>query len=147
MLRAWNWQRMHWRHFASLTTFVLTVLSCESATAQGSSIRARDTVASMQREADVIIQKFPRLGDVDSAIRSDCEAKNEGRGADSDFCRCASAVTISLWRSGIDPQMVPRLTAYLNSPAASAGSLLIYQGPELYRPMCTLAVAPSKRKR
>ena len=138
---------MHWRHLTSLTTLVVTVLSSDSATAQGSSTRARDTVASMQREADVIIQKFPRLGSIDSAIRRDCEEKNEGRGADSDFCRCASAVTISLWRSGIDPEMVPRLTAYLNSPDASAGSLLTYQGPELYRPMCNLAAAPSKRKR
>lgn len=138
---------MRWRHLALLTPLVLTVLSSDSATAQNSSNRARDTVASMQRETDAVIQKFPRMGDVDSAIRGDCETKNEGRGADSDFCRCASAVTISLWRSGIDPQMVPRLAAYLNSPGASAGSLLTYQGPELYRPMCNLAVAPSKRKR
>jgi hypothetical protein len=140
-------QQMPRIHAASLGLLALAILISNSAAAQDSSAKARSLVAEMQRDSDGLIQKFPRMSEVDAAIRNDCETKNEGRRADSDFCRCASAVTLGLWRSGADPQMVPRLAIYLNSPNASAASLMTYQGPELYSPICGLAGAPSKRKR
>jgi hypothetical protein len=73
-------------------------------------------------------------------IRSDCAAKNEGTVATGEFCGCASAVTMSLWRSGVDPNMMPRLNDYLRNPTeAAAAAFLQYQGRELYKPICTEA--------
>jgi hypothetical protein len=58
----------------------------------------------------------------------------------SSSCERPMPSVMGLWRSGIDPTMVPRLTAYLNKPTESgAKEFLKYQGPELYRPLCNEA--------
>lgn len=100
---------------------------------------ARERVAAARESSEAIYQSFPRLLEIDAVIRRDCAEKNQGKAADSDFCTCGSALTMSLWRSGMDPQMVPRLQAFLNTPGSSAEEFLNYQGPELYAPLCGLA--------
>ena len=121
--------------------FLLALFADASAiTPQSISAReARQRVASAIESSDALYQSFPKLLEIDSVVRADCAANNEGQATDSEFCTCASAVTMSLWRSGIDPQMVPRLQTFLNTPEASAETFVTYQGPELYTPLCQRA--------
>lgn len=100
---------------------------------------ARERVDTARQGAETLYQSFPRLREIDSVIREDCAEKNDGKSADSEFCGCASAITMSLWRSDLDPNMLPRLQAFLNTPGASADPFVAYQGPELYGPICRRA--------
>jgi len=103
--------------------------------------KAQEMVAGLTKEQAELLIKFPALAQIDNEIRSDCAAKTKGRAATDDFCGCAAAVTMGLWRSGADPNMVPRLTDYLKYPSpATAKGFLQYQGPELYRGVCTEAI-------
>jgi len=102
--------------------------------------QAQERVAGFKRDQAALIARFPALSQIDTAVRDDCASQNKGKLATDDFCGCAAAVTTGLWRSGMDPNMVPRLTAYLNNPTESgAKEFLKYQGPELYRPLCNEA--------
>ena len=99
-------------------------------------------VAGFQKDQAALLAKFPALAKVDEAIRADCAAQNEGKLLSGDFCGCASAVTMSLWRSGMDPKMLTRLTDYINNPTdEGANEFVQYQGPELYRPLCAKATS------
>ena len=100
--------------------------------------QAQERVAGFKKDQAALLAKFPALSRIDAAVRNDCAAQNKGKIATDDFCGCAAAVTVGLWRSGMDPNMLPRLTAYLNNPTESgAKEFLKYQGPELYRPLCS----------
>ena len=99
--------------------------------------KAQQMVAGLTKDQAALLTKFPALAQIDGVIRSDCAAKNQGRVATDEFCSCAAAVTMGLWRSGADPNMMPRLSDFLRSPTeAGATAFLQYQGPELYRPIC-----------
>ena len=102
--------------------------------------KAQQMVAGLTKDQAALLSKFPAMVQIDSVIRSDCAAKNQGKPATEEFCGCAAAVTMGLWRSGADPKMVPRLNDYLRNPTeVGATAFLQYQGPELYRPICTEA--------
>ena len=102
--------------------------------------RDAQRVAGLTKEHFALLAKYPALLPIDGVIRSDCAAKNKGRVATDAFCGCAAALTMSLWRSGVDPNMMPRLIEYLGKPTdAGAATFLRYQGSELYRPLCTAA--------
>ena len=120
---------------------LVTALVCLTDQAAAASNRqAQERVATFKKEQAALLAKIPGLSPIDSVVRQDCAAQNKGKLATDDFCGCAAAVTMGLWRSGMDPNMVPRLTAYLNNPTESgARDFLKYQGPELYRPLCGLA--------
>jgi hypothetical protein len=121
-------------------SLVCAIAAGSAASAQTISRKeAQRRIISAQQDAEDIYNKIPRLRQIDGAVRQDCAAKNQGRTADSAFCGCAAAITMSLWRSGIDPNMAPRLQAFANDPNASADSFKAYQGPELYGPLCHLA--------
>ena len=108
--------------------------------AEAADQQAPQTVARLSEDHAALLAKFPALAQIDSAIRSDCAATNEGKAAESAFCGCAATVTMALWRSGADPKMMSRLNGYLKNPTeAGAKSFLQYQGPELYRPICMAA--------
>jgi hypothetical protein len=101
---------------------------------------AQKMVADIMEQQVALLAKLPALGMIDNALRSECAAKNQGRIATDAFCGCASAITISLWRSGVDPNMIPRINDFLRAPTeADAATFLRFQGPELYRPICTKA--------
>jgi hypothetical protein len=118
----------------------MVVCACFPISAAAANRKAQQMVASMAKEQATLLAKFPALSQVDNIIRSDCAAKSKGKLATGDFCGCASAVTMSLWRSGMDPKMMPRLNEYLRDPTTSrAAAFLQYQGPELYRGICTEA--------
>lgn len=120
---------------------LVTALVCLTDQAAAASNRqAQERVATFKKEQAALLAKIPGLSPIDSVVRQDCAAQNKGKLATDDFCGCAAAVTMGLWRSGRDPNMVPRLTAYLNNPTeGGARDFLKYQGPELYRPLCGLA--------
>jgi hypothetical protein len=132
-------RRLDWQKAAMGIALPLVCLT-SSVQAQTISPRAaRERVDAARQGAEALYQSFPRLREIDSVIRQDCSEKNHGKSADSEFCGCASAITMSLWRSGVDPNMVPRLQAFLNEPDASADSFVAFQGPELYGPICRKA--------
>lgn len=111
-----------------------------AAMAQGSRRSAQDMVHQAETQHGRLLEQAPRLREIDAAIRTDCAAKADRTVSDSAFCGCAVAVTMMLWRSGADPQMPPRLLDFANGRGeATAESFLAYQGPELYRPICSLA--------
>jgi hypothetical protein len=110
--------------------------------------KTRQLVAGFTKDQVTLLARLPALVAIDTAIRGDCAAKNAGQSASGAFCGCASAVTMGLWRSGMDPKMMPRLADYLANPTEKgAKSFLLYQGPELYRPLCTEAVPGGPRRR
>ncbi|HWD67053.1 MAG TPA: hypothetical protein VG227_03740 [Caulobacteraceae bacterium] len=101
---------------------------------------AQQRVADAERENTKFMAKFPALQPVENAVKDDCAAKAAGQTSSGAFCECAAAVTMELWRSGIDAKMLQRLTDYINSSGASAASdFTTYQGPELYAPLCLRA--------
>ena len=104
--------------------------------------RAQETVRHAQVRLEQALARAPRLGYIDEAIRNDCAAKNPHVTPDSAFCRCASALTMLIWVSDPSAQMMPRLVDFANGHGnATARSFLVYQGPELYRPLCTLGAS------
>jgi hypothetical protein len=123
-------------------TVLLAIVACLmlSTAAVAANRKAQRMVADMTKDQETLLEKYPPLVRIDSVIRSDCAARNEGKLATGAFCGCASALTMSVWSSGIDPNMLPRLNAYLRNPTeAGAATFLQYQGPELYRGLCTEA--------
>ena len=116
------------------------ILVSASGSAVAANRKAQEMVAGLQKDQATLLAKFPALTRIDGVIRADCAGQNKGRLATDDFCGCASTVTMSLWRSGMDPKMMPRLQDYLKNPTeAGANAFVQYQGPELYRPVCTEA--------
>ena len=111
-----------------------------SSVALAANPKAQEMFAGLTKEQAALLASHPALAKIDAAIRSDCAAKIKGKPATDDFCGCAAAVTMGLWRSGADPNMVPRLNEYLKNPTDEAAhGFLQYQGPELYRGVCTEA--------
>jgi hypothetical protein len=105
-----------------------------------SSKEAQQKVAGMERENAEFLAKVPALQPIENVVKDDCAAKAPGQTSTGAFCECAAAVTMELWRSGIDPKMLQRLTDYINSSGASAASdFTKYEGPELYAPLCSRA--------
>lgn len=132
------------KRLASIAVFLTALICAESVTAPASAQGSRRSAQEMVRQAEAqqarLLAHAPRLGEIDAAIRADCAEKNAGSSSDSAFCGCAAAMTMALWRSGADPQIVPRLLDFVNRRGdATARSFLTYQGPELYRPICSLA--------
>lgn len=130
-----------------MTKPVTTALTCAvavmaiSTAAIAANRKVQRMVDGLTKDQAALLSKFPSLSRIDSEIRADCSAKNAGHPPEGEFCGCAAALTVGLWRSGVDPKMGPRLTEYLKAPTATgAKEFLQYQGPELYRPLCTEAL-------
>jgi hypothetical protein len=122
---------------AALTIALVVGGAAEAATI--SHVDAERRISDMERDHASFLAKFPAMAAVDDALRGDCAQRVSGHATDDAFCRCASAVTVSLWRSGVDPKMIGRLQDYLNgSGALKPADFLRFQGPELYRPLCEL---------
>jgi hypothetical protein len=100
---------------------------------------AQARVAAVEKDHDGLLAKLPGLRPIDQVVRNDCAAKVPGHTDTDKFCTCASAITMSLWRSGIDPKMIDRLKNFLNGAGAlQAPDFVKFEGPELYRPLCEL---------
>jgi hypothetical protein len=119
---------------------LLSVAALVSLNVQAAATRnrqAQERVADFKKDHATLLAKVPGLLPIDAVVRDDCAAQNEGKLATDDYCSCAAAITMGLWRSGMDPNMAARLKAYLNNPTdGGAKEFLKYQGPELYRPLC-----------
>ena len=97
-------------------------------------------VAEMAAQRGALLTKHPDLSLIDAKVRKDCSAR-ETEEAMGEYCNCASAVTFSLWMSGMDPKMIDRLNEYLEEPnEKKATEFVKYQGPEMYGPLCKEAL-------
>ncbi len=73
-------------------------------------------VLHIERDNSAFLVKVPSLRIVDETLRAECAAKAPGKSATGGYCTCATAVTMGLWRSGVDPKMLDRLSAFANAP-------------------------------
>jgi hypothetical protein len=123
-----------------LSLAAISNIACAAAAGEISQKDAQSRVASAERDNVALIAHYPALQAVENVVKDDCAAKSTGEASSGGFCECAAAVTMELWRSGIDPKMLTRLTNYVKNPDESAATdFLKYQGPELYRPLCEQA--------
>ena len=127
------------RYVIAIVVFALQACGT-SATAQTiTHQQAADKVVADQVALEDLYEHVPRLRQIGDVVRKDCGARNSGKTADSWFCSCAAAVTMRLWRSGVDPNMSTHLQSFVSDPAASPDKFTAFEGPELYRPLCHLA--------
>jgi len=101
---------------------------------------AQRRVSQMEADEGALVAKLPAIAQIDQVVRDDCAQKVSGHTSSDSFCTCGAAVTISLWRSGVDPKMIDRLRDFLNGTGTlKAADFVQFEGPELYRPLCALA--------
>jgi hypothetical protein len=88
-----------------------------------------------------LLEAKPALMDVEAAVLGDCRDKLP---ADADFvsyCSCARAVVMHLWLNTGSEQMETLIDSYVADPSSmTPADFLQYQGPELYKPFCDLAL-------
>jgi hypothetical protein len=88
-----------------------------------------------------LLEAKPALADVETALTGDCREKLP---ADADFvsyCSCARAVVMYLWLRTDSEQMETLVESYVADPSSmTPADFLKYQGPELYKPFCDLAL-------
>jgi hypothetical protein len=127
--------------FGALAIMLMPLMSSLAAQAtQRGNQRAQEMVDHAEQRLAQALTRAPRLAEIDAVIREDCAAKGRHITSDSEFCRCASAVTMMIWTLDPGGQMMPKLVDFANGRGdATAQSFLAYQGPELYRPLCSLA--------
>ena len=123
---------------AAIASAALLVSAASAATISKAEAQAR--VGAFEKDQAELLAKLPGLLQIDQVVRDDCAAKVSGHTSTDSFCRCGSAVTMSLWRSGVDPKMIGRLKDFLSgSGDLKAPDFVKFEGPELYRPLCDLA--------
>ena len=129
---------MQFLRFAAAVAAIALMTS--TATAESiSKGEAQARVAAVEKDQEGLLARLPGLRPIDQVVRDDCAAKVPGHTNTDKFCTCGSALTMSLWRSGIDPKMIDRLKAFLNGTGAlEASDFVKFEGPELYRPLCEL---------
>ena len=102
--------------------------------------RAQSMVTSAEHHNAALLTRYPSLQAVEDVVKADCAARVSGETISSAFCECAAAVTMQLWRSGADPNMIKLLRDYVAKPdPTNATGFVKYEGPELYLPLCKLA--------
>lgn len=88
-----------------------------------------------------LLEAKPVLANVEAALTDDCREKLS---ADADFvsyCSCARAVVMYLWLRTGSEQMETLVQSYVADPSSmTPADFLKYQGPELYKPFCDIAL-------
>ena len=129
-----------WRAVAAIAVALALATSSQAMAVTISKSDAQRRVSQMETDEGALIGKLPALAQIDQVVRDDCAQKVPGHASSDSFCTCGAAVTISLWRSGVDPKMIDRLRDFLNGAGTlKAADFVKFEGPELYRPLCALA--------
>ncbi len=99
-------------------------------------------IESSERDTDALVAKVPAFKDVVDVVSADCAKKLPDDAKIDGFCRCGAAVTMSLWRADPDGgKMLKKLSDYANNPTDAGAAVFVnYQGPELYKPVCEMAL-------
>ena len=124
------------------TICLLVLIASATPTTAGtiSKAEAQRSVSAIEKDQETLLAKIPALGQIDQVVRDDCAAKVPGHTGNDSFCTCGAAVTMSMWRSGVDPKMLDRLKDFVNGTGTLKSTDFVkYEGPELYRPLCQLA--------
>jgi hypothetical protein len=109
------------------------VLPAEAQTAQ-----LRDQVKLSESDLDAALVAHPSYRAVVDGIATDCAHKLPDDAKMDGFCRCAAAVTFSIWRSRVDDgDMLNRLNLYIRNPTpAEVQDLLNYADVGIYKSAC-----------
>ncbi len=88
-----------------------------------------------------LLEAKPALMDVETAVFGDCREKLSENANFVSYCSCARAVVMYLWLNTGSEQMEAVIDSYVADPSSMApADFLQYQGPELYKPFCDLAL-------
>lgn len=88
-----------------------------------------------------LLEAKPALMDVEAAISGDCREKLPAEADFVSYCSCARAVVMHLWMNSGSEPMQARVETYAANPSSMTPmDFLKYQGPELYKPFCDLAL-------
>ena len=106
--------------------------------AQAQDVALQNQVRASEADLDEALAAHPAYRAVADGISADCAEKLPDDARIGSFCRCATAVTFSLWRSKIDGgDMLDKMNPYLQNPTASGVTELVrYQGPGFYKSAC-----------
>lgn len=130
-----------WIAGAAALLFVACAVPATARDAQSSSSEVQTQLTALRVWNSETLKQYPALMDVEAAVTGDCRAKLAPGVNFVDYCSCARAVTMNLWMTAGDEQMVERLKTYAANPnSGKPEDFLQYQGPELYKPFCDLAV-------
>jgi len=120
---------------AALCVFAATaiVLPAQAQTAQ-----LRDQLQLSESDLAAALAAHPSYQVVVDGIAADCAYKLPEDAKISGFCRCAAAVTFSIWRSRVDDgDMLNRLNLYLRNPTTDeVADLLHYADVGIYKSAC-----------
>ena len=106
--------------------------------AQAQTTQLRDQVTLSESDLDVALAAHPSYQVIVDGIATDCTQKLPDDAKISGFCRCAAAVTFSIWRSRVDDgDMLNRLNLYIrNQTPAEVQDLLQYADVGIYKTAC-----------
>jgi hypothetical protein len=91
-----------------------------------------------------LLSAKPALADLEVEINRDCREKLPSKVDFVSYCSCARAVVMYLWVTAGDEAMAARVEDFAKgSSKLKAVEFLQYQGPELYKPFCDLALGVS----
>ena len=97
-------------------------------------------VAATEQENTQFLARYPKMRDVSAVLRGRCASEPSSVGMSQAYCSCGAAVTMSVWRSGVDSKMLERIKDFINGAGIlNSESFLQFQGPELYGPLCSSA--------
>ena len=88
-----------------------------------------------------LLEAKPALMDVEAAVNGDCRSKLPAEADFVSYCSCARAVVMYLWMNSGSEQMTALVESYVADPSSMMpADFLKYQGPELYKSFCDLAL-------
>jgi hypothetical protein len=88
-----------------------------------------------------LLEAKPALTEVESVVTGDCRDKLPTDAEFVSYCSCARAVVMYLWLRTDSEQMETLVESYVADPSSmTPADFLQYQGPELYKPFCDLAL-------
>jgi hypothetical protein len=113
--------------------------------AQAQDVELQNRLRTSESDLNEALAKHPAYQAVADGIAADCAGKLPGDARISGFCRCATAVTFTIWRSKIDSgAMLENMNTYLHNPTdAGVAALLRNQGPSLYQSACEKVLGKS----
>ena len=87
-----------------------------------------------------LLEEWPALIDVEAAVTGSCR-EHRGEAEFVNYCSCGRSLVMYLWLNAGDETMKSRVETYAADPSImTPADFLQYQGPELYKPFCDLAL-------
>lgn len=124
----------------AFAAFASLALACPATAQQMTQARAAEQLTALRVWNAQLLEKSPALVDVEAAVTGDCRSRR-GEAEFVNYCSCARSIVMYLWMNAGDDRMKARVESYAADPSTlTPADFLQYQGPELYKPFCDLAL-------